>query len=84
MKKRLWGLVLSEVVAPGTVLTLGEEKVGEVRSAVALPEGQALGLGYVRTKVGGQGLTLSAGEVTATVQTVPGLSHDYYEGSLPN
>ncbi|MEO1590186.1 MAG: folate-binding protein [Cyanobacteria bacterium J06632_22] len=81
VKKRLWGLTLSQPVAPGTVLTLDGDKVGDVRSVAALADGSAIGLGYVRTKAGGDGLALQAGKVAVTVQAVPGLSHDYYDSS---
>ncbi|MEL6764340.1 MAG: folate-binding protein, partial [Cyanobacteria bacterium J06607_6] len=67
VKKRLWGLALSEAVAPDTVLTLDGDKVGEVRSVVALPDGTAVGLGYVRTKAGGDGLVVQAGDAAAKV-----------------
>ncbi len=79
VKKRLWGLALSEAVAPETVLTLDGEKVGEVRSIAALPDGTAVGLGYVRTKAGGDGLVVQAGDAIAKVHAVPGLSHAYFE-----
>lgn len=81
VKKRLWGLVLGAPVEPGTVLTLDDEKVGNVRSVAALADGSALGLGYVRTKAGGEGLMLQAGDVEVAVRAVPGLSHDYYEAT---
>ncbi|MEO0755764.1 MAG: folate-binding protein [Cyanobacteria bacterium J06648_16] len=81
VKKRLWGLELSQMAEPGTVLTLNGEKVGEVRSTVARPDGTAVGLGYVRTKAGGEGLVLQAGSAQVTTRDIPLLSHDYFESA---
>ena len=79
VKKRLWRLGLSEPVAPVSELTLDGEKVGEVRSVATLPGEETVGLGYVRTKAGGEGLVLQAGAATAKVLSAPYLSHTYFE-----
>ncbi|HIK35409.1 MULTISPECIES: CAF17-like 4Fe-4S cluster assembly/insertion protein YgfZ [unclassified Thermosynechococcus] len=57
VKQHLWGLELSAAVTPPTPLLLDAEKVGLLTSCTPLGNG-AFGLGYVRTKVGGAGLTL--------------------------
>ncbi|WP_300873652.1 folate-binding protein [Thermosynechococcus sp. Uc] len=57
VKQHLWGLELSAAVTSPTPLLLEGEKVGLLTSCTALDRG-AFGLGYVRTKVGGAGLTL--------------------------
>lgn len=76
VKKRLWGLKLSDLVEPGAVIEQAGERVGRVTSTVATDAG-AVGLGYLRTKAGGVGLTVQAGEATAEVMAVPYLSHEY-------
>lgn len=76
VKQQLWGLRLSQTVTPGEPLYLGEEKVGRLTSVVETPQG-VLGLGYVRTKVGGAGLTVTVGSATADVVEVPFLSRGH-------
>lgn len=70
VKKNLWGLKLSGPVEAGTPLTLEDKKVGKVTSVVETPDGFR-GLGYVRTKAGGAGLTLQADNTSAEVIDVP-------------
>lgn len=71
VKQYLWGLELSAAVTPPTPLLLEGEKVGLLTSCTSLNRG-AFGLGYVRTKVGGVGLTLHTPEkVAAQVVEVP-------------
>ncbi|MGK7889737.1 MAG: folate-binding protein YgfZ [Leptolyngbyaceae cyanobacterium] len=81
VKQQLWGVQLSQRVEPNTPLWLAGKKVGRVTSVVASEPGSdrdLIGLGYVRTKAGGAGLTLQVGEaesgVTATVIGVPFLT----------
>jgi tRNA-modifying protein YgfZ len=76
VKQQLWGLRLSQGVAPGDPLYLGENKVGWVTSVIDTESG-VLGLGYLRTKAGGQGLTVTAGSAVAEVVEVPFLSRGY-------
>ncbi|URR36696.1 folate-binding protein [Thermosynechococcus sp. HN-54] len=74
VKQHLWGLELSAAVTPPTPLFLDGEKVGLLTSCTPLNRG-AFGLGYVRTKVGGTGLTLHTPEgIIAQVVEVPFLS----------
>jgi len=71
VKQHLWGLELSSSVPVPSPLLLNGEKVGVVTSCTPLATG-AFGLGYVRTKVGGVGLTLAVDErVQARVVDVP-------------
>lgn len=71
VKQHLWGLELSAAVTPPTPLLLDGEKVGLLTSCTPLENG-AFGLGYVRTKVGGAGLTLHTPEgIIAQVVEVP-------------
>lgn len=75
VKQQLWGLRLSQPVEPGTPILLNDEKVGLVTSVTEASEG-AIGLGYVRTKAGGAGLTARAGEAIAEVVEIPFVTRD--------
>lgn len=81
VKQKLWGLKLSQSVEPKTPIFLEGTKIGIVTSCIDTAEG-AIGLGYIRTKAGGAGMTVVIGEATAKVITVPFLSHDYYDPAL--
>lgn len=81
VKKRLWGLLLENPVAVGAVITHEGEKVGRLTSLAPLineSETQTLGLGYIRTKAGGEGLTVDIEGTQATVVAVPFIEHTYY------
>lgn len=73
VKQQLWGVQLSGYVAPGTVVTIGEEKVGKLTSLTETESG-FLGLAYIRTKTGGEGLKVQVGEISGEVVNVPFLS----------
>jgi folate-binding protein YgfZ len=73
IKQRLFGLKLSQFVEPQTPIMLEGVKIGMLTSCL-----DNFGLGYIRTKAGGEGLTVNIGEATAEVVSVPFLSHDYY------
>lgn len=60
VKQNLWGIKLNQVVEPGTVVTIADEKVGKITSVV-----DAIGLAYIRTKAGGAGLQTDLGEIVA-------------------
>ncbi len=82
VKKRLWGLKLSEPVSPEAEIFVEDAKVGKVSSVTSAEEG-ALGLGYLRTKAGGEGLAVEvetgAGDrVSAQAVALPFISHEYY------
>jgi hypothetical protein len=78
VKTRLWGIALDRPVEPNTPLTLDGEKVGILTSCTETADG-AIGLGYLRTKAGGEGLRVSVGEASGEIVAVPFLSHNYYE-----
>lgn len=76
VKQQLWGLTLSAAADPGTPITQGDTKVGVLTSVVATPDGWR-GLGYIRTKAGGAGLTVTVGAATAQVVDIPLASRGY-------
>ncbi|QQE64237.1 glycine cleavage system protein T [Leptolyngbya sp. BL0902] len=76
VKQQLWGLRLSQGEEPGAPLYLGDEKVGRLTSVVDTASG-VLGLGYLRTKAGGEGLTVTLGSSTAEVVEIPLASRGY-------
>ena len=78
VKQQLWGIELSQAVAPGTVITLGEDKVGKLTSCVETEQG-VVGLSYIRTKAGAKGLTVQVGDSSGTVIDVPFLSRGYLQ-----
>jgi folate-binding protein YgfZ len=77
VKQRLWGLVLDRPVDLNTPITLAGEKVGLLTSVTQ--EKEPRGLGYIRTKAGGEKLTVQVGEATGQVISVPFLRHEYYQ-----
>lgn len=80
VKQQLWGLRLAAPAEPGTAITQGESKVGVLTSCTRSPDG-AIGLGYIRTKAGGQGLQVKVGEVSAQVVDIPFATRGYLEAS---
>lgn len=71
VKQELWGLKLSGYVPPAALITYEAEKAGRLTSITETPDGW-LGLGYIRTKVGGVGLTVQVGDsVTGEVLPLP-------------
>lgn len=74
VKQRLWGIKLADSpVKPGTIITLEGEKVGILTSCT-----DNFGLGYIRTKSGGEGLQVQVGDISGEVVSVPFLTHQYY------
>lgn len=73
VKQQLWGVQLSGAVSPGTIITIGEEKVGKLTSFTETESG-FFGLGYIRTKAGGEGLKVQLGEIAGEIVNVPFLS----------
>ena len=78
VKQQLWGLHLTAAIEPGTPITLNGEKAGVLTSCLATPAG-IRGLGYIRTKMGGKGLTVTVGEATAEVVEIPFATRGYLE-----
>lgn len=80
VKQQLWGLQLQGYAEPGTAIAIDDSKVGKLTSITEV-EGGYLGLGYIRTKAGGAGLTVRVGDpsqnLTAKVMDVPFLSRGY-------
>ncbi len=73
VKQSLWGIKLNAPAEIGSVIMVGEEKVGKLTSIVESDRGY-FGLGYIRTKAGGAGLKVQIGETTGEVAEVPFLS----------
>jgi folate-binding protein YgfZ len=57
VKQHLWGIELTALTTPGTLLNAAGEKVGTLTSVTPTAQG-AFGLGYVRRKAGGEGMTV--------------------------
>lgn len=76
VKKQLWGLKLDAIAPIGSPITHNGDKVGRLTSVTDTPDG-AIGLGYIRTKAGGAGITVQVGEASATVVDAPFLSRGY-------
>lgn len=76
VKQQLWGLQLTAPVAPGTAIAYDGIKAGRLTSVITTPEG-VRGLGYVRTKIGGAGLTVTVGEAQGKVVDIPFASRGY-------
>jgi tRNA-modifying protein YgfZ len=73
VKQQLWGLKLTQAEPPGTPLSLEGQKVGILTSIVETAHG-FFGLGYLKTKAGGAGLTVNVGGSEAVIVDVPFLS----------
>lgn len=72
VKQRLWGIKLSQPVPSNTPIILEAQKVGLLTSVL-----EDFGLGYVKTKAGGEGLKVQIGEATGELIPLPFLSHEY-------
>ena len=73
VKQHLWGIRLNASAEAGSVITVGDEKVGKLTSCTQSDRG-SFGLGYVRTKAGGAGLKVRVGEVEGELVDVPFLT----------
>ena len=78
MKQQLWGVKLSEIALPGATITIGEAKVGKLTSIAETTEGY-IGLAYIRTKAGGQGLKVKVGDVTGDIIAIPFAARGYLD-----
>jgi len=76
VKQHLWGVRLSTPVEPGSAIAIGDEKVGKLTSYTQ-NEQNCFGLGYVRTKAGGEGLKVQVGNSEGELVKVPFVTHDY-------
>ena len=76
VKQQLWGVRLQATVEPGTVVRVGEEKVGKLTSFTETDQGP-FGLAYIRTRAGGVDLKVQVGDVEGEIVDVPFLTHEY-------
>src|SRR6478672_1034525 len=70
VKQQLWGIRLSAPAATGTTITMGDEKIGKLTS-YANSEQASLGLAYIRTKAGGEGLKVQVGDSEGEIVDLP-------------
>lgn len=70
VKQQIWGIQLTGLAAPGTPITINGDKVGILTSITPTPDA-AFGLGYVRTKAGGAGLTVQVGDRQGQLVDLP-------------
>ena len=70
VKQYLWGIRLSAPAQPGSVITLEDEKIGKLTSYTDTDQ-SFFGLGYIRTKAGGEGLKVQVGEIEGELVDVP-------------
>ena len=75
VKQKLWGIKLNQPVAPNTTITLEDRKVGILTSYTNTSSGY-FGLGYIRTKAGGEGLKVTVGKAQGELVSVPFIRHD--------
>lgn len=75
VKQQLWGFHLPQAVEVGTIISIGDRKVGQVTSIRPTAEG-CVGLGYVKTKAGGAGLEVSIGDMTTQLENLPYLTRE--------
>lgn len=76
VKQYLWGIRLNAPVEVGSIITVGDEKVGKITSYTETTYGH-FGLGYIRSKAGGVGLKVQVGETEGEVVEIPFVSHEY-------
>jgi tRNA-modifying protein YgfZ len=74
VKQKLWGIKLTHPVEPQTPITLEDSKIGILTSYTDTPSG-SFGLGYIRTKAGGEGLQVKVGAAAGELISVPFLCH---------
>ncbi len=75
VKQKLWGIKLNQPAVTNTPITLDGRKVGVLTSYGNTPLGY-FGLGYIRTKAGGEGLMVTVGEAEGELVAVPFIRHD--------
>ena len=75
VKQKLWGIKLDRPASPQTAIAIEDKKVGILTSYVDTPSG-CFGLGYVRTKAGGEGLQVKIGEALGELVSVPFIRHE--------
>jgi tRNA-modifying protein YgfZ len=70
VKQKLWGIKLDKPVSPLTPITIKAQKVGMLTSYTETATG-GYGLGYIRTKAGGEGLQVQVGDAVGEIIAVP-------------
>jgi tRNA-modifying protein YgfZ len=73
VKQQLWGFETDVPVAIGSIVQLNGDKVGIVTSNIPINE-KHIGLAYVKTKAGGDGLVVEIGDRTVTLNDLPYLT----------
>ncbi len=83
VKQRLWGVkfansdrqaMTDNSLTVGAPVMLADKKVG-VLTSFTLGDQEAFGLAYVRTKAGGEGLSIAIGEFSGELVDLPFLNH---------
>jgi tRNA-modifying protein YgfZ len=75
VKQRLWGVKLAEFAPIDTDIAIEGNKVGKLTSCTETTEG-IFGLAYIKTKAGGAGLSVTIGDTTGEIISVPFLVRD--------
>jgi len=81
VKQRLWGLKLTHQVPLNTPIYQEENKIGIITSCCVTSSQEVLGLAYIKTKAGGEGLEVTVDQAKGKIIAPPYLSHDYYQPS---
>jgi tRNA-modifying protein YgfZ len=76
VKQQLWGVKLSQSVAPETPVLANGEKVGILTSCIPADD-HAIGLAYIRTKAVQPGLKVQVEETEGELVAAPFLTHEY-------
>lgn len=72
VKQQLWGLKFSSPIPAGTTIYVGEQRAGIVTSITTQTvDGCYRGLGYIRTKLGGDGLDILAANTSGKTIDLP-------------
>ena len=74
VKQKLWGIELDRSVPVQTPIAVEDKKVGVLTSYTDTNTG-GFGLGYIRTKAGGEGLQVRVGDAIGKLVSVPFISH---------
>lgn len=79
VKKRLWGLQTDRPVAVGETVWLDDAKIGKITSTTNATSDEPVpfALAYLRTKAGGEGLTVTVDKASAKVVALPFVIHEY-------
>ena len=78
VKQRLWSIELNGLVQTPAPITHDQEKIGMLTSCRKIQD-KVMGLGYIRTKAGGEGLSVTINNTEGNVIAAPFLSHDYVD-----